>query len=749
MLLLPAFATGQDAAELKRQGLKHYEQGRYYLAASYLEESRKFGGNDDTLSYFIAEANRHFHNCTVALNNYRSVAESQNPAFPEAMFYMGLMHKCLGEYEKASEWFLRYSLSNDESISEARVNQEIKACAIAPEIIRDTLSVKIEQPGEHINSPYTDFGAVQLKNNNIYFSSLRPNVSSSAQGLIPKEFQTNIYRSAISSAGYMRAGIWDEKVNHKREHTANISFSENGQKMYFTRCEREDGKMVCEIYRMEKKGNQWSRPRKLPELINQKDHSTTHPFISVTAGQEVLYFSSDRDGGQGGMDIWYSVIQQDEFMPPVNLGPIINTPADEITPFYYQQDSTLYFSSEWHAGLGGYDIFRSKGGFASWTNPENVGYPLNTSANDLYFTINPDGFSGYITSNRPGSYFITSQNCCNDIFYYEHLKKDEKDSIAERKPDTLDVVLQQARKLLPVTLYFDNDIPRPAKDDDTTNARIDLLLKEYATRKQVYLDNYIRNDVGTTNSDREKMEAFFRQIDQGGELLDSLMNYLYAGLASGEDIHLILKGYASPLTSAEYNLKLSKRRIVSLVNYLKVADSGKLKPFMNGADTSRAQLFIYQEAMGEVSAETVSDNPADKRNSVYSLAAARARKIVITDVRRNADFISEKVDIGALKVQPANISYDSVQYPQKHTYSMSLINNSALDVVIDKVVADRLLLSWYFPGYEVEAGSSIRFYLQVNTEAVRKKEGETVKIFLKGAEAPLIINVSASEEKQP
>lgn len=731
----PSFAQDQEA--FKEQGIKAYERGNYYLAASYLDKALKTGFENDTVIFMLAQAKRKVHSCSEALELYLQLSEKKSTAFPQASFYAGLMYKCLGNYENASGMFLQYSLKDDSFISKERVSQELKACEIAPQIIRDSLDVKIEQPGKHINSAYTDFGAVQRPNGMIYFSSLRPTVKSGADGLIPRDFQTDIYQSRISPAGYMRAQIWESPVNKKREHTANINFSPDGKQIFFTRCERLNGQMICEIYKSSKKAGKWRKAQKLPEIINVEGASTTHPYHTFTSGQEILYFVSDRKGSHGGLDIWYSIIQNDKYTTPVNLGSTVNTPGDEITPFYNVKDSTLYFSSNWHVGLGGFDIFKSKGGFASWSKPRNIGYPLNTPSNDLYYVINENNYSGYLTSNRPGSYFITSQNCCNDIFYYEFAPVKEKDSIPVQDSITTD--FQKAKQLLPVTLYFDNDIPKPLADKDTTDKRIDVLLKKYAEQEEVYLKNYLFANSENYKIDKKNMQSFFKQVQRGSDKLDSLVDYLYRSLQKDEDINLVIKGYASPLTTKEYNLKLSRRRIVSLINYLKFARGGILKPYLNSTDTTQANLRIKQEAMGEVSTGNISDNPSDKRNSVYSLSAAKARKIVITDLRKESGPIHDTLDLSKVSLNTTDIKLDPNTEQKSIIRRIMIKNNSNKKLNINRIEADQLVFSYNLPTYEIKPGENIKMHLKVQLDNIKKTQNSHFKIYFKRSVSPLVI----------
>lgn len=124
----------------------------------------------------------------------------------------------------------------------------------------------------------------------------------------------------------------------------------------------------------------------------------------------------DRDGGIGGMDIYMSEIDGENYRRPLNAGRTINTVGDEVSPFFHNDKQTLYFSSDYMPGMGGFDIFYArfqKGGFDL---PDNMGVPLNSAANDLYFIINPGDTSGFFSSNRPGSQILTGEACCNDIY---------------------------------------------------------------------------------------------------------------------------------------------------------------------------------------------------------------------------------------------------------------------------------------------------------------------------------------------
>jgi hypothetical protein len=189
--------------------------------------------------------------------------------------------------------------------------------------------------------------------------------------------------------------------------------------LYYTVCSKDvHYEPECKIWAAKRSGKSFTGGKEIP--VNAKTGTSTHPAVGFDSldNKMYLYFASDRDGGQGKMDIWaVEIMGNDKYGDPFNLGPGINTEGDEATPFFHTTSQLLYFSSKWHPGLGGYDIFKSEKENGNWTEPKNLGVPLNSAANDLYFYISPqvDTF-GYFSSNRPGSKVLTGESCCNDIY---------------------------------------------------------------------------------------------------------------------------------------------------------------------------------------------------------------------------------------------------------------------------------------------------------------------------------------------
>lgn len=189
-------------------------------------------------------------------------------------------------------------------------------------------------------------------------------------------------------------------------HEGPLTFDRTGETIFFTRNSTKNGKRIkakdgitkMSIYQAENVAGKWVNITSLP--FNDREFNTVHPSISVEG--DVLYFSSNREGGAGGMDIWSVQKIGDDWSEPRNLGPSVNTESDEIFPFVHA-DGTLYFASNGHIGFGGLDLFFSRPG-DEWTPATNLGAPFNSENDDFGFIIDRDKKNGYFSSSRSGGY---------------------------------------------------------------------------------------------------------------------------------------------------------------------------------------------------------------------------------------------------------------------------------------------------------------------------------------------------------
>ena len=158
--------------------------------------------------------------------------------------------------------------------------------------------------------------------------------------------------------------------------------------------------------------------QKMNDKVNLEGYKSADPIVNFDGS--ILYFSSNRPGGYGKMDIWYEFVDQDgrTYGDPVNMGPLFNTGEDELSPFLHRATSTLYFSSAGHPGFGGLDVFKSSLNLndSVWSLPKNLVQPINSSNDDTYFVLGGSQLSGFVTSDRKECKSCAGGGACNKIY---------------------------------------------------------------------------------------------------------------------------------------------------------------------------------------------------------------------------------------------------------------------------------------------------------------------------------------------
>lgn len=375
------------------------EQGEYYRAAQNFEAAWEKKQKKTELIYQAAEAYYLVNDYRAAAEAYQHVSDRQDLDPVIGLKYARSL-KQDGQYDKAIETFRAVSdtyTGQDKAILNDIIKMEIQGAEMAGQLAaRQDRNMELEYPGSSINSEDMDFAPFPITPDLLYFSS-------------SKGGKARIYSSQRQGNAWSQADIPGNFPVIQNGQYANGALSPNGDRFYFTICNDNRGwdqiKTRCELFVINRNGTNWTEPVRLPDYINMDGVTATMPYVVHIGGREIIYYSSNRDGGRGGMDIWYVVRDlgrnDNDFTFPVNLGPVVNTLGEEITPYYDQEEGTLYFASNGHPSIGGFDIFRSLGEEVNWTIPENAGLPVNSSANDYGFIINRSHTGGFLVSNRP------------------------------------------------------------------------------------------------------------------------------------------------------------------------------------------------------------------------------------------------------------------------------------------------------------------------------------------------------------
>jgi len=604
--------------------MKNYEEAVHQYRKLYRRDSSNL-----KVCYSYAEAARLNMETETALYLYQRVLNQKANKYPLGVYWMGQLYKQQMNYKEAGKWFTKfYKLKLKKELPEykRKAKAEMEVCDLAAIWVKNPLAIEIEKPDTSLNTRFSEY-APYPGEKGLYFSSLRAKAK-------PQENEvalSKIYLLDKNNSKKVKPYILDTAINATYLHNANASIDHSGKRMVFSRCKNLNASdYTCELFQSRFENNKWQVATKLGDSINLKGVSSSHPSFARINDKQVLFFSSNRLGGQGGMDIWYAEANDDgSFSNITHSGKLINTTEHEITPYFDETEQNLYFSSTAHKNFGAFDVFKSEFSGSEFKEVKNAGYPINSGYNDVYYVKNREATQAWLSSNRKGSNNENNTSCCNDLYTYRIEK--------EKEPLKIDSVLIQKEKmklLVPLTLYFHNDEPEP---------RTELLVtaKSYTETYMAYKALYPKYQQSFTSGykgeEKEKalgkIESFFSDsLDAGFDNLEKFSDLLVQVLKNGERVRITLKGYCSPLASTNYNQKLAKRRINSLRNYFEQTREGYFKAFTKAEPGQVPQLEFVEEDIGELPGSKASDDFKDKRNSVYSPFAASERKIQIIAV---------------------------------------------------------------------------------------------------------------------
>ncbi|MBM3184925.1 MAG: hypothetical protein FJZ67_01375 [Bacteroidetes bacterium] len=628
VILFSTFSIGQvKTKKLVEFADKQFKKGDYYYAIEYYQKALKQDSTNLDIQWKYAEVQRAYKNYVVAEEYYSIVFDRDGvKTYPSCLLQLGLMQKQNGKYAKALQTFKQAKREYEKDKSDylfKKSIQEIDATNWAIKHFSDTLKPMQALP-ETINSVNAEFGHT-IHDNQLIFSSLRADSINTSEEVFSQTYKTHLYYSKIEN-GELKENQRIKELFNDKISSGNGTFSLDGKRFYYSICDDEGYNYKCRIVYSNYENGKWTKIDTLGKLINESGKNSTMPTISRIEGKEVMFFASDKTGTKGGLDIWMAQINGIKAENVQNISEI-NSVENEITPWYDSINKKLYFSSSWHYGLGGQDVFYSEFPFKTI---ENAGLPINSPANDQYFFVHKD--TTYVSSNRLGSNFAKNPTCCSDIFVkYPNIPPKIDSPI---KIDTTSVTTV-IKKKLPVRLYFRND--EPDEDSWATSTK-----QNYMTTYNLYKKNYelYKREVGKglntalANKKRVELEQFFKnEVDKGANDLVEFTGLLLQELTQGSKIVVSIKGFASPLAKTNYNVNLTKRRISSLVNYFNEYDHGEFKPYLNGTSKNGGKLILEFIPFGEFNADQTTSDNVDKQNeSVYSKEAGIERKLHIEEV---------------------------------------------------------------------------------------------------------------------
>ncbi len=447
---------------------------------------------------------------------------------------------------------------------------------------RDSCKITINSIGDAINTPYDEFAPIISADGlMMIFTSNQPATKSDIEKR--KQGFENMYVSYYNETTkkWTAAAILKKTINQPKRNNSATALSNDGQQMFLYRGD-PDG----DIYESVLKGEEWSAPVKLPEPINSDNYESS---ASISPDGQTLYFVSNRKGGQGGLDIWSChKDNKGNWGKAENLGTDINSPKNEESVFIHPDGKTLYFSSQGHTTIGGYDIFKSGFEKGKWSTPVNLGEPINTPNDNLFFVLAADGKTGYYTSSSNGD--IDKKDIYEIKFKYFKKKKNEPRLILFKGVVVDNVSDEPIVATVKITDNDKNEIITTVKSNSVTGKFLVSLPagKNYgiAVKRKGYLfysENFnIPDTAGYKVIDKriplQKLEVGSKIIlknvfyDYGKATLrkESLseLNMLVNLMNLNKKIKIEVDGFTDNQGSDEFNLALSQARAQSVVDFL-------------------------------------------------------------------------------------------------------------------------------------------------------------------------------------
>ncbi|MDR0941410.1 MAG: OmpA family protein [Bacteroidales bacterium] len=658
-------SSNLSAGKLKRLGYHAMKYHDAYSAIDFFEAYSAKRKNIKVL-YSLAECYRAARDYKSAREAYSEVYEAKPKAYPLALYYQAALLKTEKRYEEARILFQKFKKSGATIINgidyKKLTNLQIQACDSALQWIAQPKNADIVHANNDINKASIEFSPLYLTDSTLLFAALRSDTI--VYTVVDRDMheipQRKFYTATLAADNTWNfSNEWNDArhLTAPNEQIGNGAFSLDKRRFYFTRCVKNNSfDYECALYVSEKMGQTWGKPDKLPHSINAKGVHTTQPTIGINSktNNEVLYFVSNRHGGKGGMDIWFSEYQKNkgEWTTPKNCGNAINTPGDELTPFFDITNRTLYFSSNGLAGLGELDIFKATGELGKWIAVENVGAPVNSPFDDLYYVPHPNHTDGVFTSNRTGSITTMHENCCDDLYFFrynnhitlateglvlqkinpqvKHILGLEAEIATELSTDTL-----TPAENIPVTLYMIDEQTKEkvvAAQQHTDKNGYYLFNVEKNTYYEIEVEGQRKpNPTLTFNTKNSEQSDTLQQPDVVIEYIPQIpfiiKNIYYDFDKSdlrnasktvldttvlvilNENPHIVVEisSHTDSKGDYDYNIKLSQRRAESVVNYL----------IKSGIDKNRLVARGYGETrpIAPNENEDGSDNPEGRQKN--------------------------------------------------------------------------------------------------------------------------------------
>ncbi|MBL7884275.1 MAG: PD40 domain-containing protein [Bacteroidia bacterium] len=395
----------KEAKKNLEEGDKLFAEGSvfYRQALDFYLPAHKFNPNNALLNYKIGKCYIYSSFKLKSIPFLEKAVQLNPNVDPQLRFILGKAYHLDMQWDKAIQEYKQFQSTL--SVKEFKdlideVNKKIQECITGKELVKNPIRVFIDNVGPEINSAYPEYGPIISADESvIMFTSRRPGTTGGKMDELLMEPFEDIYVS------YNKNGKWTQAVNigkpiNTEGHDATMGLAPDGQKLLIYIDEKGNGN----IFECNLKGDIWSKPERMNKNVNTDYHESS---ASLASDGKRMFFVSNRPDGLGDRDIYMSTMdEKGKWGKAVNLGPTINTQWGEEGIYIHPDGKTIYFSSQGHKTMGGYDIFKSVWDETTktWSTPENLGYPVNTPDDDVFFVVSASGKHGYYASINGNGY---------------------------------------------------------------------------------------------------------------------------------------------------------------------------------------------------------------------------------------------------------------------------------------------------------------------------------------------------------
>ncbi len=519
----------------------------------------------------------------LAIESYKNVIRIDDNFFPSSYYNIGRLMVLRGNYSEAKEYLQKFLAKNVsvESLNQ-KAKKNIKICEFSLNAIENPIDFNPVNLGPMINTQYDEYWpSITADNQTLVITRLEPIAS---QGYSSKEKRAeNFYVSTSDNGNWLKAIELGPPINTDRNEGAQ-SLSADGHFMYYTSCNRPDGFGRCDIYVSSKLGGTWSFPENIGNPINS---GAWEAQPSISSDGRTLYFVSNRPGGIGKLDIWKSTLNDNgTWGEPINLGKEINSPENEMSPYIHKDNQTLYFSSDGWIGMGGYDLFVSRFGEDSiWSEPKNLGYPINTWSDESGMVVTAEGSKAYYSSavvDTAGKdifeFILYSEIRPNPVSYLKGYVYDSKSG----KPlyATFNLIDLNSRETT-VEAFSDKNgeflVSLPTNKNYALNVSKEGYLfysENFSLKGSKELADPFLMDIPLQRirvGEKEVLRNIFFEYDSYALLnesiveLDKLVDFLNINI----DLEIEIQGHTDNKGTPDYNQKLSENRAKAVYDYIR------------------------------------------------------------------------------------------------------------------------------------------------------------------------------------